>query len=371
MLRLRPLLELGIALRGAQGVELRVGAPARLEDDAAAPLQLRLQRLGVLLAHVAILSAGRYMEPRPSPRRSARTRAAPPARRRQRAAGAPAGRTGTRARGGHGGDHDGKRGLGRPPGHGRVAWHDGRGHDHRRRARRQRGGLAARARRRRRRAPGDEARRAARPAHVLDGLAELVCSNSLRSDNPANAVGLLHEELRRLGSLVLAAADETRVPAGDALAVDRERFSALVTQRLAGQPARDAACGEEVTALPPPPGLALVATGPLTARRPRRGDRGARRRRGSTSTTRSRPSSRPSRSTWTIAYARSRWGKGSGDDYLNLPLDEAQYRAFVEALVAGEKVDAARVRGAALLRGLPADRGDGGARARRCSRTGR
>src|SRR5512146_1812727 len=59
------------------------------------------------------------------------------------------------------------------------------------------------------------------PAHVLDGLAELVCSNSLRSDNPANAVGLLHEELRRMGSLVLAAADATRVPAGDALPVDR------------------------------------------------------------------------------------------------------------------------------------------------------
>ena len=74
------------------------------------------------------------------------------------------------------------------------------------------------------------------PAHVLDGLCELVCSNSLRSDNPQNAVGLLHEELRRLDSLVLGAADETRVPAGDALAVDRERFSALVTARLAAHP---------------------------------------------------------------------------------------------------------------------------------------
>src|SRR5512140_2954639 len=70
------------------------------------------------------------------------------------------------------------------------------------------------------------------PAHAQDGLGELVCSNSLRSDNPTNAVGLLHEELRRLGSLVLAAADEARVPAGDALAVDRERFSARVTAQL-------------------------------------------------------------------------------------------------------------------------------------------
>src|SRR5512142_3540307 len=84
------------------------------------------------------------------------------------------------------------------------------------------------------------------PAHAGDGLAELVCSNSLRSDNPLNAVGLLHEELRRLGSVVLAAADETRVPAGDALAVDRERFSRLVTGRIAAEP-RIALRREEAT----------------------------------------------------------------------------------------------------------------------------
>src|SRR5512138_3766695 len=101
------------------------------------------------------------------------------------------------------------------------------------------------------------------PAHVQDGLAELVCSNSLRSDNPANAVGLLHEELRRLGSLVLEAADATRVPAGDALAVDRQRFSAYVTERVEGSPLVTVR-REEVTALPPPPRLALVATVPLT-----------------------------------------------------------------------------------------------------------
>jgi len=74
------------------------------------------------------------------------------------------------------------------------------------------------------------------PAPHLDGPCELVCSNSLRSDNPHNAIGLLHEELRRLDSLVLAAADETRVPAGDALAVDRVRFSRLVAERLAARP---------------------------------------------------------------------------------------------------------------------------------------
>ncbi len=174
------------------------------------------------------------------------------------------------------------------------------------------------------------------PAHVLDGLAELVCSNSLRSDNPANAVGLLHEELRRLGSLVLAAADATRVPAGDALAVDRESFSRLVTQRLRGSPfvtLREA----EVDALPPPPGIALVATGPLTS------DRlaaeiaalaGARLHFYDAIA----PIVAADSVDMGIAYALSRWGKGNGDDYLNLPLDEAQYRSFVAALVAGEKV---------------------------------
>src|SRR3990172_832783 len=101
------------------------------------------------------------------------------------------------------------------------------------------------------------------PAHKLDGPAELVCSNSLRSDNPENAVGLLHEELRRLGSLVLPCADATRVPAGDALAVDRERFSAFVTDRLASHPRVRVVAGE-VTGLPEGPDLAILATGPLT-----------------------------------------------------------------------------------------------------------
>ncbi len=176
------------------------------------------------------------------------------------------------------------------------------------------------------------------PAHVLDGLCELVCSNSLRSDNPQNAVGLLHEELRRLGSLVLAAADETRVPAGDALAVDREKFSQLVEARLAAHPNVTLARGE-VTSLPPGPDLALVASGPLTADAlaaelqavaggrlhfydaiaPIIADESIDR---------------------AIAYEKSRWDKGEGADYLNLPLDEAQYRAFVAALRAGEKVAA-------------------------------
>jgi methylenetetrahydrofolate--tRNA-(uracil-5-)-methyltransferase len=174
------------------------------------------------------------------------------------------------------------------------------------------------------------------PAHKLDGLAELVCSNSLRSDSPENAVGLLHEELRRLGSLVLSCADATRVPAGDALAVDRERFSRLVTERLAGEP-RVRVVRAEATALPPGPAPAVVATGPLTGvalaaeiqhlcgGRLHFYDAIA-------------PIVAADSVDMGIAYARSRYGKGGGDDYLNLPLDEAQYRTFVEAVRAGEKV---------------------------------
>ena len=174
------------------------------------------------------------------------------------------------------------------------------------------------------------------PAHKLDGFAELVCSNSLRSDNAANAVGLLHEELRRLGSLVLEAADATRVPAGDALAVDRQRFSAFVTDRLRSHP-RVRIVTDEVTALPEGPEPAIIATGPLT------GDALAQ------AIARLcggrlhfydaiAPIVAADSVDMSIAYARSRYGKGSGNDYLNLPFDETQYRAFVGALLAGEKV---------------------------------
>jgi methylenetetrahydrofolate--tRNA-(uracil-5-)-methyltransferase len=176
------------------------------------------------------------------------------------------------------------------------------------------------------------------PAHVSDGLCELVCSNSLRSDNPQNAVGLLHEELRRLGSLVLDAADRARVPAGDALAVDRARFGAEVQERLVGHPLVRRVVAE-VTALPAGPELALVATGPLT------GDALAA---DVAALAGGRlhfydaiaPIVAGDSIDLEIAYARSRYGKGGGDDYLNLPLDEGQYRAFVAALLAAEKVPA-------------------------------
>src|SRR6478752_10255966 len=103
-------------------------------------------------------------------------------------------------------------------------------------------------------------------AHVTDQLAELVCSNSFRSDDAANnAVGLLHEEMRRAGSLIMRAADAHKLPAGGALAVDRHGFSAAVTQALEAHPHIRIA-REEVAALPPREwGHSIIATGPLTS----------------------------------------------------------------------------------------------------------
>jgi methylenetetrahydrofolate--tRNA-(uracil-5-)-methyltransferase len=174
------------------------------------------------------------------------------------------------------------------------------------------------------------------PVQRLDGFAELVCSNSLRSDDPHNAVGLLHEEMRRAGSVILACADEARVPAGGALAVDREDFSARVTARLSAHP-RIRVERREVTGLPGGPGPAIIATGPLTADSlaaalaavvgP-----------GLAFYDAIAPVVTDESIDRSEAFEASRWGKGEGNDYLNLPLHEDGYRAFVEALVAGEKV---------------------------------
>jgi len=174
------------------------------------------------------------------------------------------------------------------------------------------------------------------PVQHSDGLAELVCSNSLRSDNPANAIGLLHEELRRLGSLVLACADATRVPAGDALAVDRERFSALVTERVTSLPLVRLR-REEVPDLPEPPGLSVIATGPLTSE-----PLAAALARVTGGHLAFYDAIAPVVADETVdrqvAFASSRYGKGGGDDYLNLPLDEGEYQAFVAELLSAEKV---------------------------------
>src|SRR5438876_6970919 len=175
------------------------------------------------------------------------------------------------------------------------------------------------------------------PAHKADGLAELVCSNSLRSDNPHNAIGLLHEELRRLGSPVLAQADRARVPAGDALAVDRVKFSSGLTAQVREHPRLRVATGE-VRDLPPAPDLCIVATGPLT------GEELARSLAEAVGATQLAfydaiaPIVAGDSIDLSIAFAQSRYGKGGGDDYLNLPLSREQYERFVEELLKGAKV---------------------------------
>lgn len=179
-------------------------------------------------------------------------------------------------------------------------------------------------------------------AHKTDGLAELVCSNSFRSDDwETNAVGLLHEEMRRAGSLIMAAGDIHKLPAGGALAVDRDRFSQEVTEKLAAHPLVTID-RSEIAGLPPSEwDSVIIATGPLTS---------------------------PAMSSaigeltgeeelaffdaiapvvhfdsvdQSIAWRQSRYGKtgpaGTGADYLNCPMNKDEYEAFIDELLAGEK----------------------------------
>ncbi len=181
-------------------------------------------------------------------------------------------------------------------------------------------------------------------AHVTDSLAELVCSNSFRSDDAQNnAVGLLHEEMRRAGSLIMRAADTHKLPAGGALAVDRHGFSAAVQEALLAHPLVSLQ-REEVAGLPPAEWEStIIATGPLTS-----------------------PALAEALATLTgeeslaffdaiapivhhdsidqsIAWKQSRYDKagpgGGGADYINCPLDKEQYEAFVAGLLAGDKTE--------------------------------
>jgi methylenetetrahydrofolate--tRNA-(uracil-5-)-methyltransferase len=174
------------------------------------------------------------------------------------------------------------------------------------------------------------------PAHKEDGLAELVCSNSLRSDNPENAIGLLHEELRRLGSPVLRQADLARVPAGDALAVDRVIFSGGLTERIRRHPLIELR-GEEVLALPEE--LCIIATGPLTGEALAQSLAQAVGAGAIAFYDAIAPIIAGDSVDMGIAFAQSRYGKGQGADYLNLPLDKPQYEKFVTELRAGVKVE--------------------------------
>jgi len=176
-------------------------------------------------------------------------------------------------------------------------------------------------------------------AHQTDGLAELVCSNSLRSDDPENnAVGLLHEEMRRAGSLVLRAADAHKLPAGGALAVDRHGFSAAITSALSDHP--NVEIRREEIALPPPEwGSTIIATGPLTA--PALADfiRSLTDTEALSFFDAIAPIVHRDSIDMNIAWMQSRYDKGDGADYVNCPLNQEQYAAFVDALLTGEKTE--------------------------------
>ena len=181
-------------------------------------------------------------------------------------------------------------------------------------------------------------------AHQTDSLAELVCSNSFRSDDALNnAVGLLHEEMRRAGSLVMRTADAHKLPAGGALAVDRHGFSAAVTQAIETHP-RITVARKAVETLPPPEwGRTIIATGPLTSPALAASIAEATGEEHLAFFDAIAPIVHRESIDFSIAWFQSRYdkqGPGGGDaDYINLPLDEAQYQAFVAALLAGEKTD--------------------------------
>ena len=177
-------------------------------------------------------------------------------------------------------------------------------------------------------------------AHQSDGLAELVCSNSLRSDDADyNAVGLLHEEMRKAGSLILAMADAHKVPAGGALAVDRDDFSQAVEVALAGHP-RITIRREEVAGLPPADwDNAIIATGPLTSPAMAEGLRGLTGEESLAFFDAIAPIVTKESIDFSKAWFQSRYDKGTGSDYINCPLTKEQYYAFVDGLIAGAKVD--------------------------------
>jgi methylenetetrahydrofolate--tRNA-(uracil-5-)-methyltransferase len=181
-------------------------------------------------------------------------------------------------------------------------------------------------------------------AHRTESLAELVCSNSFRSDDAANnAVGLLHAEMRRLGSLIMRAADANQVPAGGALAVDREGFSAAVTRALSEHPLIDM-LRDEIAGLPPADwDNVIVATGPLTSAPLADAVRALTDENALAFFDAIAPIVHKDTIDMNVAWFQSRYDKigpgGTGADYINCPMTREQYDAFVNALLAGEKTD--------------------------------
>src|SRR4028118_1414426 len=179
-------------------------------------------------------------------------------------------------------------------------------------------------------------------AHKTDGLAELVCSNSFRSDDAeTNAVGLLHQEMRSLGSLIMAKGDANQVPAGGALAVDRDGFSAAVTRALEAHPLVTIERGE-VAGLPPEEwSSVIVATGPLTSPALAGAILSLTGEKELAFFDAIAPIVYRESVNMDVAWFQSRYDKagpgGTGADYINCPLDREQYEAFVDALIAGDK----------------------------------
>ena len=173
------------------------------------------------------------------------------------------------------------------------------------------------------------------PAHHTDRLAEMVCSNSFRSDDAEhNAVGLLHQEMRALDSLIMRAADQHRVPAGTALAVDREEFAAEVTRAVENHP-KIAVVRERVDLLPDH--LTIIATGPLTGSKLADAIAGETGQGALAFFDAIAPIVHRDSIDMDVAWMAARWDKG-GKDYINCPLDKPQYEDFVAALVDGEKM---------------------------------
>lgn len=173
------------------------------------------------------------------------------------------------------------------------------------------------------------------PAHESDRLAEMVCSNSFRSDDAEqNAVGLLHQEMRTMGSLIMRCADAHRVPAGSALAVDREAFAAEVTRAVEAHP-NIAVVRERVDCLPDRP--AIVATGPLTGSKLAESIAAETGEGALAFFDAIAPIVHRDSIDMEIAWFQSRWDKGEGKDYINCPMDKAQYEAFIQALIDGDK----------------------------------
>ncbi len=181
-------------------------------------------------------------------------------------------------------------------------------------------------------------------AHKTEGLAELVCSNSFRSDDKDyNAVGLLHEEMRRAGSLILREGDKAAVPAGGALAVDRDQFSDAVTAALTAHPLITIERGE-VAGLPPADwSSVIIATGPLTSGALAEAIKSITGEKELAFFDAIAPIIYKESINFDTAWYQSRYDKegpaGTGKDYINCPMDKDQYTAFVEALLASEKTE--------------------------------